>query len=166
MRSKLLPPFFVTHSHDMLVSVCLLCAHRFLMLHVVLYLTRIANTVSVISCPRVVAAMEDSQLTAVADDIGDVPLQLLGCAAWDAKPLEREGDQMAPTSFAPAAMVAQRAGKILQRHMRNAATSSGGTGAPQLGPTTDTYVQETPLVDLSDDDNDLSQTHVGQCQGA
>jgi hypothetical protein len=167
MRSKLLPLFyFVTHSHDMLLSVCLLCAKRFLMLHVVLNVTRIANAVSAISCLRVVAAMEDSQLTAVGDDIGDVPLQLLGCAAWDAKPLEREGDQMAPTSFVPAAMVAQRAGKILQRHMPNTATNSGAAGAPQLGPSAATYVQETPLVDLSNDDNDMLMACVALEQKA
>ena len=136
------------------------------MLHVVLHLTRIANAVFVMSCPRVVAAMEDSQLTAVGDDIGDVPLQLLGCAAWDAKPLEREGDQMAQTSFVPAAMVAQRAGKILQRHMPNTATNSGAAGAPQPGPGAATYIQETPLVDLSDDDNDMLMACVALEQKA
>ena len=125
------------------------------MLHVVLHLTRIANAVFVISCPRVVAAMEDTQLTAVSDKIGDVPLQLLGCFAWEAKPLEREGDQMPPTSFVPASIVADRAGKILQSHMPNTATNSGAAGAAQPGPSAATYIEETPLLDLSDDDEDM-----------
>ena len=130
------------------------------MLHVVLHLTRIANAILVVSGPRDVAAMEDTQLTALSDDIADVPLQLLGCAAWDAKPLEREGDQMRPKSFVPASTVAERAGKILQSHMMGAATNSGDAGATKPGLCIPTYIEETPLVDLSDDDEDMLRACV------
>ena len=67
---------------------------------------------------------------------------------------------MRPTSFVPASTVAERAGKILQSHMASSATNSGDAGAAKPGPSVATYKEETPLLDLSDDDEDMMMACV------